>query len=100
MDSHRIEIFHVANRDAVIIAITDDFIFDFLPSLQVFFDENLAGEGKGLLNVFAQFCLIVGYARSQSTQGLGHSGDDGIADILCCLQGIIDGCYRSASGNF
>ena len=48
MDPHRIEILHIAYRDAVIETVTDDFVFDFLPPFQEFFDEDLRTMGKSL----------------------------------------------------
>ena len=41
MDSHRIHVFHIADYDAIVIAIPHDFVFDLLPLLEVFFDQDL-----------------------------------------------------------
>jgi hypothetical protein len=45
MNSKGVKVFHVADRDAVIRAVPNDFIFHFLPSLERLFHENLGGQG-------------------------------------------------------
>jgi len=41
MDSQRVEVFHVTNSNAIILAITNDLIFDFFPSAKGFVNHNL-----------------------------------------------------------
>ena len=36
VDAHRIEIFHIADGDAVVVVVANDFIFDFFPAGQIF----------------------------------------------------------------
>ena len=48
VDPHRVEILHVADRDAVVHGVADDFVFDFLPALEIFLDEDLGGVSEGL----------------------------------------------------
>ena len=38
VDTQRVEVFHVAHRDAVVKAVAHDFIFDFFPAFEGFFD--------------------------------------------------------------
>ena len=59
VDSERVEILHVADRDAVVIAVADNFILHFLPSLEALLDKNLRGEGECFLCECIQFFLIV-----------------------------------------
>jgi hypothetical protein len=42
MDAQRVEVFHVANRDAVVVTVADDFILNLFPALEGFFDQDLA----------------------------------------------------------
>jgi len=49
VDSEGIKIFHVANGNAVVVDITDDLVFDFLPALQGLLDQDLGCDGKRLL---------------------------------------------------
>ena len=41
MDPHRIQVFHIADYDAVVIAIPHDLVFDLLPLLEVLLDQDL-----------------------------------------------------------
>ena len=48
VDTEGVEVLHITDRDAVIIAVTHDLVLDFLPSLEALLYEHLWGEGKGL----------------------------------------------------
>ena len=41
MDAHRVEVFHVAHRDAVIPSVANDLVLDLLPTSQALLDKNL-----------------------------------------------------------
>ena len=41
MNTQRIEIFHVADSDAIVEFVPYNFIFNFFPSLERFFNKNL-----------------------------------------------------------
>jgi len=45
VDTQRVDVFHIGHREAVVIFITDDLEFDFLPSFEGFFHQNLWGKG-------------------------------------------------------
>ena len=88
MDSQRVEVFHIADRDTVVKPVADYFIFYFLPSLQRFFNQNLWGEGKCLCSKFLQFRVIVAESAAQAAQGVGCANDYRIAQLVCRLEGI------------
>ncbi|MCK7481323.1 MAG: hypothetical protein M0C28_32155 [Candidatus Moduliflexus flocculans] len=44
----RVEVFHVADGDAVVVLVADDFVFDLFPAVEVFLDQDLGGGGEGL----------------------------------------------------
>ena len=48
MDTERVEVLHITDGDTVVVAVTDDFVLDFLPSLEALLYEDLRGEGEGL----------------------------------------------------
>ena len=62
VDTERIEILHIADSDAVVIAISHHFILDFLPSAQRFFHEHLRRERESLGGNDAQFLLVLAEA--------------------------------------
>src|SRR5262249_22978834 len=47
MNSHRVDVFHIADRYAVVEAVADHFILDLFPSAEIFFDEYLRNAHKG-----------------------------------------------------
>ena len=55
MDAQRIEILHIADSDAIVVAISNDLVFDFLPTFQVLFDQNLVCARQCLLCTFFNF---------------------------------------------
>ena len=59
MDAQRVEIFHITDRDAVVVAVADDLIFNLLPALEGFFDQELGGEREGLFADFLELFLVV-----------------------------------------
>ena len=62
VDAQRVEVLHVADRDSVVIAVADHFIFDFLPALQGLFDKDLRGERKGFFAYFLELLHVVAEA--------------------------------------
>ena len=48
VDTERVEVLHITDGDTVVVAVTDDFVLDFLPALEALLHEDLRGEGKGL----------------------------------------------------
>ena len=71
VDAERVEVLHVTDRDAVVVAVADHLVFDFLPALEALLDQDLRGEGEGLLRQLRQLRLIVAESRSQSAEGEG-----------------------------
>ncbi|OQC44066.1 MAG: hypothetical protein BWX60_00840 [Candidatus Marinimicrobia bacterium ADurb.Bin030] len=43
MNAHRIHIFHIADRQAVVKTIANYFVLDLFPAFQIFLDQNLGG---------------------------------------------------------
>ena len=41
MNTHGIDVFHIADSDTVVVGVAHHFILDFLPTLKVLFDKNL-----------------------------------------------------------
>src|SRR3989344_8350477 len=41
MDTHRVEVFHVAHCYAIVCRVAHDLVLDLFPSVQIFFDKNL-----------------------------------------------------------
>ena len=48
MDTEWVEVLHITDGDTVVVAVTYDFVLDFLPALEALLYEDLRREGKGL----------------------------------------------------
>ena len=80
--TNRIEVLHVADRDAVIIAITHDLILDLFPAGHTALDEHLANHGvvEALDDDIDEFFLIIRDTAARSAHRVGRAHDDRIAD--------------------
>src|SRR2546426_9286933 len=78
MDPHRIHVFHIADYDAIIIAIPHDFVFDLLPLLEVLLDQDLFDPtvSKSSERNLSKRAFIEGYARALTPQRIGDSDHD------------------------
>ncbi len=88
VDAERVEVLHVAHRDAVVVPVAHDFVFDLFPAPQALFDQHLRGEGKGLLHQGVELLLVVAEAAAEASQRVGGTYDDGVAYLACGAAGI------------
>mmetsp|Transcript_59704 Transcript_59704/g.176908 ORF Transcript_59704/g.176908 Transcript_59704/m.176908 type:complete len:576 (+) Transcript_59704:1946-3673(+) len=99
VDTQRVEILHVAHRDAIVGGITDYLVLQFLPSPQILIDENLTGGSKRLGGQFAEFLLVVGESRSQSSKGKGGTYQHGKTNFVGNHDGLVDGSGGITEGD-
>jgi hypothetical protein len=67
VDAKRIEVLHVAHSDTVVVGVTNDLVFYFLPALERLLDEDLRREGKRSSGHVAELLLVVGETGTQTT---------------------------------
>ena len=94
MDPERVHVLHVADRDAVVEAVADHLVFDFLPPTQGFLHKDLRREGKGLGGDGVQLGLVLAEAGTEAAQGVGRPDDDGIAHLAGGGSGLLEGRRR------
>ena len=84
MDADWVDVFHVADDDAVVGLIAHDFVFDFLPAGNGAFDEDLVdrAEFDAARGDHEQFVFVVGDAAAGTAKGKGRTDDDRIADFV------------------
>ena len=82
MDPERVEILHVTDRDAVVVAVANHLIFNLFPAFERLLDENLRGEGEGLLADFLELLLSVAESGSQAAKGVGSPDDQRETEIF------------------
>ncbi len=69
VNTEGIEVFHVTDRDAVVLGIANNFIFNFFPALHAALNEHLRAGGQGLVAEVDQLVLVVGESRYLDRRG-------------------------------
>ena len=94
----RIQVFHAADNDTVILAVAHHLIFDFLPACDGLLYQNLAyGAFRDAhITVLPQFLFIMGDAPSGASQGIGRSDDNRIPCFLCESPALFIACSDDA----
>ncbi len=64
MDTQGVEIFHVADGDAIVVTVAYYLVFNFFPAFQTFFNQNLIGEGKSLFCQLIEFFFVFAKSRA------------------------------------
>ena len=90
MDAQRVEVFHVANSDAVVVTVAHHLIFNFLPAFKALFNQHLRREREGFLGQSVELFFIVTEATAQSTQRISGTDDDRIAQFGSRLAGLLN----------
>ena len=82
MYADRVNIFHVADGNAVVISVAHDFIFDLFPSRNAAFDENLTDHGvvQAFDDDFNEFFLVLGDTAARSAHRVSRTDNDRITD--------------------
>ncbi len=90
VDPERIDVFHVADRDAVVLGIANHLVFDLLPPLQVFLDQNLGGVGERSAGQRGQFLTISCNPGTLATEGIRSPDHHRVRDLLGGDQRILE----------
>ena len=82
MDTHRIDVFHVAYRDDIARAIAHHFIFDLFPACDRTFHQNLSdsGQAQAVCQDLIQFLLVRSDSAAGSAQCVSRTQNHRISD--------------------
>ena len=82
MYTHRVEVFHIADGDAVALGIAHHLVFNFLPARDTALNEHLphAGKADAVVRDLAQFLFIIRDAAAGAAKLIGRADDDRITD--------------------
>ena len=94
MDAERVHVLHVTDRDAVVEAVADHFVFNFFPAAEGFLHEHLRREGEGLLRHGVQLGLVLAEAGAQAAQRISRADDDRITDLAGRGAGLFESGRR------
>lgn len=72
-------------------SVSDNFVLDFFPSLEGFFDEDLGTQRKTLSREISELVLVVGEARTKTSEREGGSKNDRVSNGGGGLERIVDG---------
>ena len=91
--AYRVDVFHAADGDGVVVAVTHNLELDFLVALDALLNQNLVhrGQTEGIQAHFHQFFFVVGKAAAGAAQGEGGTQNHGVADALGSSLGLLDG---------
>src|SRR5438876_9706748 len=67
VDTHRVEVLHVANRHAIVEEVSNDFVLDFFPPCQIFLKQKLWTFSLIAADKMLHFFVICAGSRSQVT---------------------------------
>lgn len=90
MDSHRVDVLHIAHCDTGIMRITDNLVLEFLPSHETLVDDDLMGIGEGLLEECEELLSCVSKSTSESSEGKSRSHENWVSDHLCNFHCFVD----------
>ena len=91
MDAQRVEVLHVADSDAVVIAVAHHLILDLLPTLQALLYKHLRRERECFLSKLVEFFFVVAESATQSTESISSTENDRIAQLGSCLASLLYG---------
>ena len=88
MNTHRIDVLHVADGDRRVVGVPHDLVLDLLVALDGLFHQNLMDRGQRqcVFQHQGAFLRVVGKAAAGAAQREGRPQHNGIADVLGGLQ--------------
>jgi len=99
VNAQRIDVLHVAHRDAVVKAVAHNLVLDFLPAFDGLVDQDLVGHGKGRGGQSDQLVLVVGEAGAEAAESEGGANKQRVADLFGGFDGAFQSGRRAAWGH-
>ena len=96
MDAQRVEVLHVADGDAVVVAVAHHLVLYLLPASQRLLHQHLRREREGLLGLRQQFVVVVAEAGTETAEGVGGTQYDGESQFVGCPLHLLDSRARLA----
>ena len=96
MHTHRVNIFHITNGNAVACTVTHNLVLDLFPAGDAALYQYLSHTGKAqtILQDFFHFHRIVGDTAAAAAQSIGRTKYDRITDFFCESQTILHALYH------
>src|SRR4051812_18861928 len=98
MDTKRIEVLHVADRDAVVLGISYYLVLDLLPALHASLNQHLRARLERFGAEGEELGLVVGKPTPKSTKCICSTNNDGKANARHHAHGFLDAAGRGRLG--
>lgn len=98
VNSHRINILHVAHRNAVVCTVAHDLIFYFFPTTQILLNQYLIDISKHLLKFILELSIARNHTGTLTTERESCSHHYGVADLFSGIECLCDGARAAAFG--
>ena len=90
MDAERVEIFHIADRDTVVVTVANYLVFNLFPTFKRFFDKDLGRIRKGRFGKAAEFVVVGTETRTETAESVRSTHNHGVADFADNIQSLVD----------
>ena len=92
MNADRVDIFHTADGNCVVVRVTHNLKLDFLITINTLFNKYLMHRRKfkGIKTNLNKLVLIVSKTAAGTAQSKGRTQNYGITDSCCSLFGFLD----------
>ena len=105
MNAHRVDILHITYGNAVAVAVSDHFIFNFFPTADIAFNKDLTDTAQSQTiagNIMQLLCIMCNTAAA-AAQCISWSDNNRITVLLCKIKTLIEGGDRltiNSAGSF
>ena len=89
VDAQGVEVFHVTDRDTVVVPVSHHLVFYLFPALETLLHQHLWREREGFLRQLVQFFLIIGKSAAQSAQCVCGTDDNRITQFGSSLTHLL-----------
>src|SRR5437016_14600971 len=90
MNTHGVDVFHVADRHAIIETVAHNLVFNFFPATQIFFDQDLWTMRQRFGSPIVNVLIIPADTRSEPTESVCRAEHNRIADALSYTDSFFD----------
>ena len=94
MNAHRIDILHITYSNAVAVAVSDHFIFNFFPTADIAFNKDLTdtAQSQTIAGNIMQLLCIMGNTAAAAAQCISWSDNNRITVLLCKIKTSLKCC--------
>ena len=100
VDAKRVEVLHVADGDAVVVAVAHHLVFHLFPPLERFLHEHLRRKRERFLGERGKLLGVVAETAAEASEGIGGAHDHRVAEAFGCLKSLSGSAHSLALYGF